>query len=101
MKDREPMHFIANQTDGEMGLICIYAIALVVILAVLYAALFIYQKFYASKRRRQHPCRYCGHMVNVVSDCCHTQVYEGFPRATCSKCGKQTKMMCSICRRGI
>ena len=39
----------------------------------------------------QHPCRYCGHMVNVVSDCCHAPVYEGFPRATCSKCGKQTE----------
>jgi hypothetical protein len=92
---------LAFQTEGEMDGICIYAIALVIILAALYAALFLYQRFYASKRRRQHPCRFCGQMVNVLSDCCRAPVNEGFPRATCSKCGKQTKMVCSQCRKGI
>ncbi len=95
------MQITALQTDGDMGLICTYAIVLVVILVALYAALYVYQKFYASKRRRQHPCRYCGHMVNVVSDCCRAPVYEGFPRATCSQCGKQARMLCAQCRKGI
>jgi hypothetical protein len=95
----EPMSLMAQQLTGDEGLICVYIVVLMVILVVLYVSLFIYQRFFARKRRRQHACRYCGHMVNVVSDCCHAPVYESFPRATCSKCGQATKMLCAICKR--
>jgi hypothetical protein len=85
-----------------MELICIYAIVLVVILVILYAALFLYQRLYASRRRRQHPCRYCGHMVDVVSDCCRAPAYEGQQRGVkCSKCGGQARLLCANCRKGV
>ena len=91
----------AQQLSGDESLICVYIIVLMVILVILYVSLFVYQRFFARKRRRQHACRYCGHMSNVISSCCHAPVYENFPKSTCSKCGKPAKLLCATCHRGI
>jgi hypothetical protein len=91
------------QIDEEEGgdMVCSYLIILGVILLVLYVALYIYNKVIVGKRVKQHPCKFCGHMVNAVSQCCAAPVEEKFMAAKCSKCGKPTRTVCATCKRDL
>ena len=60
---------LQTETEGN-DLVCTYLIILAVILVALYLGLFIYNKMVIGKKQKQHPCKYCGHMVNAVSKCC-------------------------------
>jgi hypothetical protein len=90
------------QTDGEGNdMVCTYLIILGVILLILYVSLFIYNRMVVGKKVRQHPCKYCGHMVNAVSHCCGAPVEERFMAGRCSKCGKATRTVCTTCKREL
>ncbi len=91
------------QIDEDEGgdMVCSYLIILGVILLVLYVALYLYNKVVVGKRVKQHPCKFCGHMVNAVSHCCAAPVEEKFMAAKCSKCGKQTRTVCATCKRDL
>jgi len=94
--------FSALQTDGEgSDMVCTYLIILAIILVVLYIGLFIYNRMVAGKKSKQHPCKYCGHMVNAVSHCCGAPVEERFMAGRCSKCGKGTRTVCATCKRDL
>ena len=97
--------FLTNlplQTEtGDNDMVCTYLIVLAVILVALYLGLFIYNKVVLGKKQKQHPCKYCGHMVNAVSQCCNAPVEEKFMAAKCSKCGKETKTICASCKREL
>jgi len=89
-----------TDTGGEW-VICVYVIVLVVILLGLYAALFIYQRFFSKKVAGKRACRYCGHMVNVISECHRAPVLSGFPKMLCSVCKQPCVSLCSTCKRRI
>jgi hypothetical protein len=90
------------QTDGEGNdMVCTYLIILGILLLVLYIGLFIYNRMVVGKKVRQHPCRYCGHMVNAVSQCCGAPVEERFMAGRCSKCGKSARTVCATCKREL
>ncbi|KYK26933.1 MAG: hypothetical protein AYK23_00645 [Candidatus Proteinoplasmatales archaeon SG8-5] len=89
------------QTDEGSDTICIYLIILGAILIGLYLGLYLYNKMLVGKRRKQHPCRFCGHMVDAVSDCCSAPVVERFMTGKCTKCGKECKITCARCKRQL
>lgn len=90
------------QTDDTGNdMVCTYLIILGVILIALYLGLFIYNKMVVGKKQKQHPCKYCGHMVNAVSQCCGAPVEERFMGGICSQCGKETKIVCATCKREL
>lgn len=92
-------HLQTNGTGSDM--VCSYLIILGVILIVLYLGLFIYNKLVVGKKQKQHPCKYCGHMVNAVSQCCGAPVEERFMAGICTRCGKETKTICASCKREL
>lgn len=95
---------VALETTTDSGgewVICIYVIVLVVILLGLYAALFVYQRFFSKKVAGKRACRYCGHMVNVISECHRAPVLSGFPKMLCSACKEPCVSLCSKCKRRI
>jgi hypothetical protein len=94
------MSFLPLQEEGS-GMICTYLIILGVILIALYLGLYLYNKFLVGKKTKQHPCRYCGHIVDAVSHCCHASVEERFMGGKCSKCGKECKIICARCKRPL
>ena len=87
--------------EGNDDMVCNYLIILGIILLALYIALYLYNKVVVGKKVKQHPCQYCGHMVNAVSQCCMAPVEEKFMAARCSKCGKSTRTVCAICKREL
>lgn len=87
--------------DGGSDMVCTYLVILAVILLILYIALFLYNRMVVGKKVRQHPCKYCGHMVNAVSQCCSAPVEERFMAGRCSKCGKSTRTVCATCKREL
>ena len=90
------------QTEGEgSDMICTYLIVLGIILIALYLGLYIYNKVVIGKKTKQHPCRYCGHMSNAVSQCCSAPVEERFMAGKCTKCGKETSTICATCKRQL
>ena len=91
--------YYAYQTNE--GALCLIIIALGIVLLALYLGLFVFNKYFAGKKAKQHPCKYCGHIVSVVSDCCHAPVQERFGGGKCTKCGDETKIICTRCRRPI
>ena len=91
---------LQTETEGN-DMVCTYLIILAVILIALYLGLFIYNKMVVGKKQKQHPCKYCGHMVNAVSQCCSAPVEEKFMAGKCSKCGKETKTICATCKRDL
>lgn len=91
---------LQSDTEGN-DMVCTYLIILAVILVGLYVALYIYNKMVIGKKPKQHPCKYCGHMVNAVSQCCGAPVEERFMGGKCSKCGKETKTICNSCKREL
>ena len=95
--------FLQLQANGEEGgsLLCMYLIILGIIVLALYLGLYVFTKFFADKTAKQHPCRYCGHIVDSVSDCCQAPVQERFGGGKCMKCRKEAKIICSKCRRPI
>jgi len=90
------------QTNGGGNdMVCTYLIILGVILVALYLGLYLYNRIVVGKKQKQHPCKYCGHMVDAVSQCCGAPVQEKFMGGICSKCGKETKTVCAICKREL
>ena len=89
------------QTDEGSDTICIYLIILGAILIGLYLGLYLYNRMLVGKRRKQHPCRFCGHMVDAVSDCCNAPVVERFMTGKCNQCGKECKITCARCKRQL
>ncbi len=93
---------LQSDTDTEGNdMVCTYLIVLGILLLVLYISLFIYNRWVVGKKVRQHPCKYCGHMVNAVSQCCGAPVEERFMAGRCSKCGKPTRTVCATCKRDL
>lgn len=93
---------LQSDTDTEGNdMVCTYLIVLGILLLVLYISLFIYNRWVVGKKVRQHPCKYCGHMVNAVSQCCSAPVEERFMAGRCSKCGKPTRTVCATCKRDL
>ncbi|MEW5937952.1 MAG: hypothetical protein AB1665_09095 [Candidatus Thermoplasmatota archaeon] len=90
-----------QDNGGNMQAICIYIIALIIVLVVLYVALFVYQRFFSKRAAGQRACRYCGHMVDLISDCHHAPVLGGFPRMTCAACNRPARALCAQCKRPI
>jgi hypothetical protein len=70
------------------------------LLAIIYCAYGLIKKDFSIKTRK-HRCSYCGQMVDVVSNCCRAPVVEHFLISECVECKKDTKMVCSICKRRI
>lgn len=93
--------FLPLQTEDGGDTICIYLIILGAILIGLYLGLYLYNKMLAGKRRKQHPCKYCGHMVDAVSHCCQAPVDEKFMGGKCSACGKESRIVCARCKRQL
>jgi hypothetical protein len=92
--------FLQTEEDGS-GMICTYLVILAIILIGLYIGLYLYNKLLVGKRAKQHPCRYCGHIVEAVSQCCNAPVEERFMGGRCSKCGKDCKTICARCKRPL
>ena len=89
------------QTDEGTDTICIYLIVLGAILFGLYLALYVYNKKIVGKKRKQHPCKYCGHIVDAVSDCHQEPVEEKFMGGKCTSCGKECKIICARCKKQL
>ena len=89
-----------QEGDGS-DMICVYLIVLGAILLGLYLGLYIYNNYFVGKKSKQHPCKYCGHMVDAVSDCCNAPVNERFMGGKCSNCGKECKVICTRCKRPL
>jgi hypothetical protein len=92
---------ILQTEDSGNDSICLYLIILGIVLVILYISLYLYNRFHLGKKTKQHPCKYCGHIQDVVSNCCHAPVVEKFMTGKCSKCGKECKVICSRCKRGL
>lgn len=89
-------------TNGDGANIACWIVALVIVaMLLLYLILYLYQRYLASKRLVQHLCDYCGHMVTVVSDCCHEAVKVSFMHGKCLNCKKECRLVCSRCKRFI
>lgn len=93
--------FPVFQANGDYEGICLVALGLVVLLVILYIALYLYQKFVSSKKKIQHLCEYCGHMVYPVSNCCHADVEEKFLHGICRECSKECFLVCEKCKRRL
>ncbi len=94
--------FYPLQTENEgTGLLCTYIIILGLIFLGLYVGLYVFNRYFADKSPKQHPCKYCGHIVNSVSECCHAPVREKFGGGKCMKCGKETRIICIKCKRSL
>ena len=79
-----------------------FAVAIIIGLLVLVLALLMaYQRYVAKKRPVQHLCRYCGRLVNAVSDCHHAPVREEFLHGVCQECKKDCRLACSTCKRSL
>ena len=89
------------QATPSPSLACWIIAVIIILMLVFYLILYFYQKHLASKRLVQHLCDYCGHMVTVVSDCCHEPVKVSFMRGTCLECRKDCRLVCSKCKRPI
>jgi hypothetical protein len=89
------------QAEEGSDTICLYLIILGAILIGLYLGLYLYKKMLVGKRRKQHPCKYCGHMVDAVSNCCNAPVEERFMAGKCTICGKECKVICARCKRQL
>jgi hypothetical protein len=89
------------QTGNGTNVACWIVAVIIVLMLVVYLVLYFYQRRLASKRLVQHLCDYCGHMVTVVSDCCHEAVKVSFMRGICLNCKKECKVVCSRCKRPI
>jgi hypothetical protein len=81
--------------------ICVYLIVLALILFIIFIFYIFYFRKYGQKKGKKHRCNYCGQMVDVMSDCCNAPVREQFLESVCLKCGKNSKMLCSRCRKNI
>ena len=97
----ELMRFLPLAEGDGSDMICVYLIILGVILIGLYLGLYLYNTFLVGKKSKQHPCKYCGHMVDAVSDCCNAPVKERFMGGKCSKCGKECRVICIRCKRPL
>ena len=95
------LRFLPLDTDDGSSMICTYLVILGIILLALYVGLYVYNRFLVGKRVKQHPCKYCGHMVDAVSDCCQAPVEERFMGGRCSGCGKECKVVCVRCKRAL
>ena len=86
---------------GEGGLQCWMVGAIVGVLVLVLAILLAYQRYLVGKKPVQHLCDYCGHMVNVVSDCHHAPVRERFLHGICTECRRECRLMCAKCKRPV
>ena len=96
--------FIPLQIDDDGGggsLLCTYMIILGVIIIGLYVGFYIFTRLRVPKTPQQHPCKYCGHIVDAVSDCCHAPVEEKFMAGKCTQCRKECRTICAKCRRPL
>lgn len=93
--------FLALSNGSGTNLACWVVAVIIIVMLVLYLILYFYQRYLASKRLVQHLCDYCGHMVTVVSDCCHEAVKVRFMHGICLNCKKECKPVCSRCKRPI
>ena len=96
------MYPLQIDDDGGGGShLCTYLIIMGAIIISLYIGYYIFKKMMVPKEPRQHPCKYCGHIVDTVSDCCHAPVEEKFMVGKCTKCKKECKIICTKCRRPL
>ena len=93
--------FSPFQTEGSASIACWIIAVVILIMIVLYVVLYLYQRRLASKRLVQHLCDYCGHMVTVISDCCHAPVRVSFMHGVCMNCKKECHVVCNRCKRPI
>ncbi len=89
-----------QQSEGT-PFTCVVIFSVVGLLLLILVALYAYQKYVASKRPIEHLCDYCGHMVNVVSDCHHSPVKEKFLHGICQECKKECRLVCARCKRPV
>jgi hypothetical protein len=90
-----------DQTGDGGPFTCVVVISVVGLILIILLAMYAYQKYVASKRPVQHLCDYCGHMVNVVSDCHHAPVKEKFLHGICQDCKKECRLVCARCKRPV
>jgi hypothetical protein len=94
------MFQVTGEEDIDYGALCIYILVMLAIVIGLYIFLFVYTHF-LKKGSRQHYCTYCGKLVDVESRCCHAPVEEYIFKKICSKCKKETTVMCKKCKKII
>lgn len=78
-----------------------YAIVLAIILFVVFLIYLFYYRKYGIRSGKRHRCSYCGQMVTIMSDCCKAQVVEQFLVGVCQNCGKECKLLCSMCGKPL
>ncbi|UCE74345.1 MAG: hypothetical protein JSV56_01205 [Methanomassiliicoccales archaeon] len=94
-------HINGNGAEIDIGSLCVYVIVLAIILFILFLFYLFYFRAYGLKKGKKHRCNYCGQLVDVMSDCCHAPVKEHFLMGVCQKCGKDCKILCTVCRKNI
>lgn len=87
--------------DISIGPLCMYAIVLGIILFGLFLIYLFYFRKYGIKIGKKHRCNYCGQLVGIVSDCCHAPVSEQFLIGMCQNCGKECRLLCSMCGKPL
>lgn len=90
----------ALQTDSS-PFTCEVLFLVVGFLLLILLALYAWQRHVMSKQPVQHLCDYCGHMVNVVSDCHHAPVKEKFLHGICQECKKECRLVCARCKNPV
>ena len=86
--------------EDEGSFPCLYLIFIVVVLFVIYVALYLIQRF-SKKSDVIRVCSYCGRAVRADSECHHAPVTERFGSHICTACGNKTEIVCSKCRRPL
>lgn len=69
--------------------------------AILLGVIYLYYRHLLMNRRIRQMCRYCSHVVDVISDCHHAGVKEQFPRGFCRECKQECTIICKRCKRAI
>ncbi len=90
-----------DESVGGGSHLCTYLLIMGVIIIGLYAGYYIFTRLMVPTKPKQHPCKYCGHIVDAVSGCCHAPVEEKFMAGKCTQCKKECEIICAKCRRAL
>lgn len=87
------------EEDSGSNFPCLWAIMLLSLIVGLYASWFIYRHFIGRWLPKTRYCRFCGQMVEPISDCCHGPVDADRLPPLCQACKMNCELVCSLCKR--
>ena len=92
---------VAEEDSGGLGAACIYVAVIFIIVLIIAAFFYVYQRTIGRWNAQPRHCKYCGKIVEVMSECCHARVAEKFPYNICKSCKKECGIICSRCKKPI